>query len=475
MKAKPHILFLSISIFFISSVKAQDTIVYTLQKCIDIALQNNLSLSMSKNQKDISEASLWQSRASLLPSISAYANQGMSNGKSINPFTNTFINQEVNTGQYGINGSLNLFSGLSNFNNIQQNAYNYKAGTFDVEQSKIDNSIQVIFAYLQIISNQELLKQAQLQLEVTQIQVSRLNSLENNSAISPSILYDIKGQLANDKINLVNTKSALNTAKLNLAQLLNMNFTSNSKFQYIEIPSEIQSEAINSETIYAQAIKNYPSIKSAEYRKKSALKNLHSSYGLISPSLNLYANLGSNYSSAAFFQKRIGSEDIATDDYVTINGVSSNVISPQDKYQFDKISFKEQVNNNLNSYIGLNLQINIFNSLKSKTQIKIAQINYKQSQEQQKNTETRFKSEIEQITNDLLISKEKYEILKEQVTNYAESFRIGNSKFEKGALTILEFITAKSNYEKSKTTLIACQYDYILRKKVLDIYTFGKL
>ena len=272
MKAKSHILFLSISIFFMCPVRAQDTIVYTLQKCIDIALQNNLSLSITRNQKDISEARLWQSRASLLPSISAYASQGMSNGKSINPYTNAFINQEVNTGQYGINGSLNLFSGFSNFNNIQQNAYNYKAGTFDVEQSKIDNSIQVIFAYLQIISNQELLKQAQHQMEVTQIQVSRLNSLENNSAISPSILYDIKGQLDNDKINLVNTKSALNSAKLNLAQLLNINFTSNCKFQYIEVPSEIQSEAINSETIYAQAIKNYPSIKSAEYRKKKCFK-----------------------------------------------------------------------------------------------------------------------------------------------------------------------------------------------------------
>ena len=46
--------------------------------------------------------------------------------------------------------------------------------------------------------------------------------LNNNNAVSPNVLYDAKGQLANDKINLINAKNTLETSKLSLIQLLNI-------------------------------------------------------------------------------------------------------------------------------------------------------------------------------------------------------------------------------------------------------------
>ncbi len=453
---------------------AQDTTIYTLQKCIDIALQNNLTLAVSKNQTDGSKAYLQQARAGLLPTINGYANQGMSNGKSINPFTNTFINQEVNTGQYGVNGSLNLFSGLTNINTLLQTTHAYKAATFDVEQIKIDITLLVLNAYLQISSSEELLKQAQQQMEVTTAQVERLHNLDKNNAISPSVLYDTKGQLANDKLILITAKATLQTAKLTLAQILNTNFTTSTKFQKIET-QQLQNPLANNESVINEGLKNSPTIKSSEYKTKSALKNLHTTYGQLFPSLSLNANLGSNYSSAAFSQKVIGVKDEATDAYISIGGNNESVIAPQNIFQSDKIKFNNQVTNNLNTYIGLSLQMPLFNGFKNRTQIKLAQLNYKQSKEQQKNTVTKFKNQLEQAINDLNNSLEKYNIIQQQVLDYTESFRIANTKFEKEALTILEYITAKTNSEKAKASLIMAYYDSVLKQKTINIYSKGSL
>src|ERR1700740_643857 len=91
---------------------AQDTEVYTLQKCIDIALKNNLSVITAELQSQSSTIQMQQVGASALPSINAYANQGISTGKSINPYTNQFINQEVTTGQYGLSAGMTIFNGL---------------------------------------------------------------------------------------------------------------------------------------------------------------------------------------------------------------------------------------------------------------------------------------------------------------------------------------------------------------------------
>lgn len=467
-----------IGLFFISiigtKICAQDTVVYTLQKCIDMALQNNLTTIMSANDMESAKAYMQQSRAGLLPTINAYANQGISNGKSINPYTNAFINQEVNTGQYGLNGSLNLFSGLANINTMSQNTNGYKAAKLDVEQTKINVLLLVTDAYLQICSNEELYKQALLQQEVTLLQLSRLKTMELNNAISPAILYDIKGQLANDKLNLINSKTTLLTAKLNLAQLLNINFTSNSKFLKPEsAPIELNNTSIDN--IINEAINTSPAIKSAHYKSKSALKNLHSSYGQLFPSLSLNANVGSNYSSAAFAQKITGVQDVATDAYVNIGGTNSSVIAPEYVFQSEKISLAHQVNNNLNTYIGLSLQMPLFNGLRNRTQIKLAQLNYKLKTSQEQNTLVKFKNQIEQATNDLQNAKEKYFILQEQVADYTESFRIATSKFDKGALTTLEYISIKTNLAKSKANLVLAYYDCVLKQKTMDVYVKGKI
>jgi outer membrane protein len=451
---------------------AQDAEHYTLQKCIDLAMQTNLAIETAALQVESSSATLQQARASALPYVSGYANQGISTGKSINPYTNAFINQEVNTGQYGLNAGLTLFNGFSTINSMQQNAFNHKANKMDYGQAKIDISIQVALAYLQILSSEELVNQAISQMMATQTQLDRLSILQKNEAVSPSVFYDTRGQLANDKLALINAKASVQTAKLTLGQLLNIPFSSAATFEKVTLDKSMDELVLN-EQVYDEIHHAIPGIKAADYRKISALKGLHASRGTIFPILSLNGSLASNYSSAALSQRVTDAYDVATGDYVNIGGTASPVFATQYNYQSDRILLSDQVKNNFNTYIGLSLQIPLFNGLKTKTQIDLAKIKYKQVEAQQKNTETRYKAIIQQVSNDLENAFERYTVLKEQAKDYEASFKIATVKFEKGAITTFEYTTSKSNYDKSRANLINTEYEYIFKGKVLDLYKKG--
>lgn len=451
------------------SLQAQEAQHYTLQQCLDLAMAQNQAVLNAGYQQQSNDASLQQARATALPSVSGYANQGISTGKSINPYTNTFINQEVGTGQYGVNASFTLFSGLSTINTIRQNALAYKAAKMDYEQAKIDISIQVLLAYLQILNSEEQVKQALSQMAATQVQLDRLSTLQKNEAVSPSVLYDTRGQLANDQLSLINARGALVTAKLGMGQLLNMTLPAAATFEKIDTASELQAPATESSSNDGLFLA-LPSVKASSLRAAGTLKRVHAARGSLFPVLSLNGSLASNYSSAALSQRRIGSSDEATGAYVNSGGNLLPVYESRSAYQTEKIGFSDQVRNNFNTYVGLSLQIPLFNGLRNKTQVEQAKVAHGQAAVQEKSTAVRYASLIAQLMNDLNNAYERYTVILRQAADYEASFKIATVKFEKGALTTFEYTTAKNNFDKASANLISVRYDYLFRGKVLELY-----
>src|SRR5689334_5354675 len=111
-------------LFFSTSARAQT---YSLQPCIDSALKNDIPVQQSGLTARAAEINLKQSRNNLLPDLNANVNHGMNSGRSIDPFTNTYVNQSVNTASYALNSGIIVFNGLNLQNIIRQNTYAYDA------------------------------------------------------------------------------------------------------------------------------------------------------------------------------------------------------------------------------------------------------------------------------------------------------------------------------------------------------------
>ncbi|MBL7930873.1 MAG: TolC family protein [Bacteroidia bacterium] len=467
---KNKILVFALVFFCCSLLKGQDSLSLSLEKCMDLAFKNNLAYANAELQFNNGRSRQQQAGANFLPTVSGFANQGISTGKSINPYTNSFINQEVTTGQYGLSASMNLFSGFSNINTLQQNNNARKASSYDLQQARIDLQIQVTQIYVQVLNAEEQVNQAKAQIEATNEQLKRIQNLHQSGAISPSVLHDTRGQLANDKIALINARSFLLSARMTMAELINTEIPATTKFEKINTEVSAEKTEPDGEQLFGSLKERAPMVLSGKYKTRSVLNALYVSRGSLLPSLALVGNIGSNYSSAAVLQRAVSVFEAPGSDYVIVNGTSSPVYQRQTEFSSEKINFNNQLRNNLFTYIGLSLQVPIFNGLRTKQQIDFSRNAYEYTKVQEKNMSTRFRSQVVIAANELKNSKEKYVIYLEQLSDYEQSYEIAKSRFEKGAISTFEFITAKTNYEKAKAGSITAKYECVYRKKVVELY-----
>src|SRR5689334_3934267 len=109
----------TLGLFFYSS--AQDKpVVLSLKQCVETALANNFNVQQNGLQMQADEVNWKQSKLNLLPDLNGSATHGSNQGRSIDPFTNSYINQNVNYASYGLNSSVLLFQGFAAQNAIKQ-------------------------------------------------------------------------------------------------------------------------------------------------------------------------------------------------------------------------------------------------------------------------------------------------------------------------------------------------------------------
>ena len=433
-------LIVSLTCFFLKFISvAQGNNKFSLQQCIDTALAKNIQIKQAGLQTETAQVNLKQARYNTLPDLNANADHGINQGRSIDPFTNTYVNQSVNYAGYGINSGVVLFNGLSLQNAIRQNAYAYDASRMELQQAKDNLTLNVILAYLQVLNNEDLLSSASKQKELSNKQLERLEILDRQGAISPSQLSDVKGQLMNDELTILNLRNNLESSKLTLAQLMNIPYSSAMSLERINAEEFLTNYTKSSTEVYETAIQQFSLVKSVELRKKSAEYALKSAKGSLFPSLILGGSMQTNYSSVA--QNATG-----------------------------KISYSEQVRNNIFSSINLGLRIPIFNAYRARNTIKLADINVRNSELVEENTRIQLRQQIEQAHLNMTNAYERYKTLLEQVSAYSTSFKAAEAKFNAGVGTSVDYLIAKNNLDRANINLISAQYDFVLRKKVLDYY-----
>src|SRR5690348_15134512 len=119
-----RILFAGCLLFLLhAGVQAQPH--YNLQQCIDTALAKNIGVMQRGLGAEAAGVNLKQARANLLPDLNANLSHGINQGRSIDPFTNTYINQSINYASYGASSGVVLFNGRSLQNEVKQYAYAY--------------------------------------------------------------------------------------------------------------------------------------------------------------------------------------------------------------------------------------------------------------------------------------------------------------------------------------------------------------
>ncbi|PZR22940.1 MAG: TolC family protein [Citrobacter freundii] len=453
-------------------IQAQESTgkLYTLQQCVETGLEKNLDVIKAGLQAETGKINWNQARLNMLPDLNASASNGINSGRSIDPFTNSYINQEVNVANYGVSSGVVLFRGLSMQNAARQNALAYEASRMDWQQSKDNVTINIILAYLQVLTNQDLLTLAINQADLSKKQVERLEIMNKDGAIKPSELSDLRGQFANDQLSIISTRNALEQSKLSLCKLMNIPYDRAMKLEPIDAATFATRYEMTPDSIYSTALREFALVKAVDLREASAVRGVKVARGQLFPTLTLNGNASTNYSSAARSDIFLGSAEQPTNDYVLINNVKTPVYSKINNFNSEKITYGKQVKNNIFTSFSLGLQIPIFNAWSQRNKIRLAQIDLKNAEYTASTTKTQLQQSIEEAHINMTTSSDRYKTLLEQVEAYRESFRAAEVRFNSGVGTSVDYLIAKNNLDRSNSNAVQAKYDYALRTKVLDYY-----
>ena len=460
---------------FVLSIGAhgQEPTTWALKQCIDYALEHNIQIKQTRLNVDMAAANLVQSKASQLPRVNASASHSYNFGRSIDPFTNDFVTQRIQSNSFSISGSVTLFSGLTNYNTVKQREQDWQASKYDSDKATNDIMLAVAGNYLEILFNMELEEVARNQVLLTKGQLNRMSKLVRAGSIPRGDLLEIEAQYSLDELQHIESKNRWELSVLTLQQLLDLDPAKefNIVVPELTIPEGAKLESTPG-SIYDAAVAIMPEVKAAGHRLNSTTMGLAIAKGSLSPTLSLGGSYGTGYSDG---RSRIQSTTLSGFDTLAFTTTGEGVLFPSYNNVLETTPFSDQIKDNLNQNIGFNLSIPIFNGLQLRTSIKLAIISMKNAEYEMELEKQRIKETIERAYLDASSALKKFRSSRRSVAALQESFDYAKKRFDVGLITTVEFNDSKNKLAKASSDRVQAKYDYIFKTKILDFYQGNSL
>jgi outer membrane protein len=443
----------------------------SLRRAVDLAWQNNYTIKQSILQVRNNEVLLEQAKYNRYPTLTALAQEGLNFGRSINPYTNTFVEKNINFNNMQLSAGGVVFQGNQLKNAIIQGQQNLQASEQDAQATRDQIALNVVLAYLQILNNEDLLTVAQAQSAQSKVQLARIEKLVKAGSLPQTNLLDIEAQLANDESAIINAQNNLDAAKLQLLQLVNDRNVQDISIDRgsVPIPSAQVYEA-SATDIYALAESAQPMVKAADMRVKGAITGIEIAKGGLLPTISIGANWSGTYTSANKQAVLVGTQDVNLGN-VQFNGQTFPLVIQQPQYgEGNVIGYFDQLKNTQSKAITMNIRIPIFNGYTAKNRIQQAHIQKLNLEYEAQKVRQTLRQNIETAYNNMTAAAKRFAATQRQVEALELAFKAADTRYSVGASNFVDYNLAKTNLEKAKATLIQTKYDYVFRTKILDYY-----
>jgi outer membrane protein len=443
---------------------------WTLESCIETALQNNITVKQRKLSTQSAQADLFQSKMNMLPAVNAQATNNWNVGFVINPVTNsTETDATFRNNGFGLNANMTVFNGFQTLNNIRLQQSNVKSGQLDEETTKNNIALQVSNAFMQVLMNTEIALSRKLQVEATRAQLVRQQKMYDLGGVNKTRLLQLKAQLANEELLVVNADNQLAQSYLSLWQSMNVAPDSAQQIVRPELDaSKITDEARSSEQVYEAFVQKSPELKAAKERARAAHINTMIARGARSPRLTFGGGLNSFYTTQN--QRGVGNPILTPVPFgVDVNG--NPVFALRGSYASSEIiPFSTQFDQNLGRNYGFTLSLPIFNGWQANTGVQKSKINKINADLTEQLAKQDAYRNVNQAYLDFKSALKRYDANEQNLAASKESFEMADAQYTLGNLSINEYLSTKNTYLQAETNFVQAKYELMFRRKVLDFY-----
>ena len=428
------ILILGVSLIVMSeNIFAQQDSVWTLEKCIDYALNRNIQVRKSELSNQQYRVYAEQAKAQRFP----YANASI--GQNFNWSKSTATGESGLTGSngssYSVNSGITIFNASKLTTLIKQAELSIESGKYSLETTKESLSLSILDAFLQILYAEELVHNSEKQIEST---ASQLNLAEERlvlRAIAQSDYAQVKSQLASEKLTLANSQSQLVIAKITLEQFMELPVSDNFKIAHPDLTESLnQNRVPDVKVVYELALTIKPQIRNAAINKEIASYDEKVARTGLFPTLAASAGISSGYSS------------------------------------LNSGSYSGQINNQIYPAVGFSLSIPIYQKKQVRTSITVAKIGYQNAELSEIDTKNTLRKNIEQACVDVSSAQIKYEASKENYSATLEASLLSDEKFKQGVINSVDYLVSKTNLIVAESELLQSKYNLIVSYKIMDYY-----
>lgn len=472
---------LALCILFATSatVKAQET--WTLQRSVDYAMANNISIKQQDVQKRFAALSLKQSQLSQIPSLSTGLQATYGSGRNIDPYTNAIITQSYFNVGAGLSANVDIFNWFYRRNLIASNKYESQAQNRYLEMARNNVAFNIAAAFLQILLNMEQVHIGELQVKLTTSQLENTKKLVIAGSVPESNQADLETKLASDSVNLVTAQNNVILSTLEMKALLNLGFD----VPYVpQVPENIAQipiprlDEVDPEMVYSAAQNTNPQIKGDLLKVKSMERTYASQKGLLYPSLTASGNLNTSYANSAKNPVLTGftpfTEDVGT---VVIGGttytVKNNGQTPN--YTSATIPFGDQINNNFRQSVGVSLNIPILNGWQQRTAVRQAKLNIETQKLTLDQDLQKLRQDIYTAHANAVAAIQKFSASTKGVEASQRAYDFATKRFDLGLMNTIDYITTQNNLFRAQIDKVSAQYEYIFRLKLLEFYRDQKI
>jgi outer membrane protein len=440
---------------------------WTIQECIDHALENNLELKRSDVGLDITRAQLDQNQKAVYPVLNSNMSHAYNFGRSIDPFTNQFETQSVQSNSFNLTSSVTVFNAYKRKNNIRSSMNDLAVNKEDRNTLINSVSLRVADAFLQILYAHEQLKIAKNQEALSLGQLDIIKKLFDAGKIDRTELASTEAQYSNNQFQVLSATNSIQTAKLNMLQLLQLPYSS--EFE-IEIPSiNIDQERIELTLgeIMDRVLKNFPEMKAAQLRLEGADVNIKIAKADFYPRLSLMANLNTVYSQSR--KERINPTDRLAP-VGLVEGTNQVVLANFTDYDFVTTGFGNQLTDNFGQSLRFNLSIPIFNGNQVKNNVAINQLGKTRAEISLANTQNQLINDVTMAYTQYLNSQKEYFAAQKNYQTQKETYNLNKTKFDAGLINSSQILVFRSNMDNAEIVLNRIKYQFIFAKLRIVFY-----
>lgn len=446
--------------------------IWSLQKCIEHARENSLSLKQARYGIEMAALNDQQNRQARLPNLNGSAVGGFQFGRTIDPTTNSFNNERITFNSYALNANMVVFNGRAISNTIKQGEYDLKASQADAEFTFNTLALNIANAYLSILMAEEQLENALKRRTLSEEQLEQTNQFIRAGTLPENDRLEVLAQVARDEQTIVQAQNLIDINYLNLKEFMQLDPNTEIAIERpsVVVPNDANPDGYTFGEVYGTAINTQPQVLRDELNLKSAEVQVDIARAAMLPQLVLFGGLDTRWSSAS--KDFVTSEPTGEVDEqeIFIDNQSVIIGFPEFNPIFENIPFRTQLDRNFGQSVGLSLNVPIYNNGRNSINAERAEVGILTAKLQSDLTKQQLKVDVQNAIAGARAAERSMRAAQSSVEATLAAFQNAEKQFELGAINTFQYTTARNNLDMAEIELTVAKYDYLFRLKIIDFY-----